>query len=183
MIRLYDCVTLQAYTAADAKDHHFKPINQVRYSPDGSVFASCSKDGYIKIWDAINNRVVRLFAAAHGGSEVSSVQFTRNNKYLLSCGKDSTIRLWDMATGRQLKNYTGGVSSKNRLQACFNYNEDMIFGSDEKANSALVWDSRSGELRQRLTGHNNLVRWIASSPVDNAIITCSDDHRARYWTA
>ena len=183
MIRLYDVNTHQAFTCAEPKDNHYGAINQVRYSFDGSLYASCSKDGFIRLWDGVMNRCVRFFPQAHGGAEVSSVQFSRNNKYLLSSGKDSTVKLWDLATGKVLKTYLGGGQLKNRLQACFTYNEDYVLGSDEKSNSGIVWDTRTTEIKQRLTGHNNIVRWMAASPVENSIISCSDDHRARFWTA
>lgn len=91
-----------------------------------------------------------------------------------------------------------GVQQKARIAATFSYNEDLIFSSDENAMAAVIWDSRTGELMQRLTGHNNVVRsvfvnfrfvlcanlhfrYVATSPTDTSIVTCSDDHRARFW--
>lgn len=85
---------------------------------------------------------------------------------------------------------------KHRLQAVFNYNEDYILGSEETPTSqpgqtnsssqhgvGVVWCSRTGEALQKLSGHTNLVSWIATSPIDNSAISCSWDHRARFWVA
>lgn len=58
-----------------------------------------------------------------------------------------------------------------------------VVSSDETSNSALLWDARTGDLVQRLPGHTALVRAVATSTTDAALITCSDDHRARFWTA
>lgn len=44
------------------------------------MYASCSKDGEIKLWDSVSNRCFNTFANAHEGSEVCSVQFSRNSK-------------------------------------------------------------------------------------------------------
>jgi cleavage stimulation factor subunit 1 len=186
MIRVYDINTLQAYTCRKPTDHHFAPINMVRYAEEGNIFVSCSKDGTIKLWDAVGNFVINAIPNAHNGAEVNSVQFSKNQKYLLSCGKDGTVRLWELSTGRQIyrlvATHVGGIQQqKNRLQSTFNYNEEFIFGSDESGMAAVVWDSRTGDLAQRLTGHNNVVRYIATSPVENAVMTCSNDHRARFW--
>ena len=52
---------------------------------------------------------------------------------------------------------------------------------DEGAHSVVVWDIRTGEVLQRLSGHTNVVSWVASSPVEPALMTCSNDHRARFW--
>lgn len=51
------------------------------------------------------------------------------------------------------------VQQKARIAATFSYNEDLVFGSDENAMAAVIWDSRTGDQLQRLTGHNNVVRY------------------------
>jgi len=187
MIRLYDINTLQAYTCRRSTDHHFGPINMLRYAMEGNIYASCSKDGAIKLWDGVSNLAVNTIPNAHNGAEVTSVQFTKNQKYLLSCGKDGTVRLWELSTGRQVYRFISthiagmGIQQKARISAAFTSNEDYIFGSDENSFAVIIWDSRTGEQLQRLTGHNNVVRFVATSPVDTSIMTCSDDHRARFW--
>eukprot|EP01119_Soliformovum_irregulare_P016631 TRINITY_DN4853_c0_g1_i1.p1 TRINITY_DN4853_c0_g1~~TRINITY_DN4853_c0_g1_i1.p1 ORF type:complete len:446 (-),score=101.14 TRINITY_DN4853_c0_g1_i1:15-1352(-) len=184
VIRLYDINNLtQPYTSSRPQDHHLGPINQVRYAPEGNIFVSCSKDGSIKLWDAVSHRVINTIQKAHNGAEPTSVQFSANQKYLLSGGKDATIRLWELTTGRQLQHIITGSHWKHRLQVAFTWNEDFILSSDENGYAGVVWDTRSGDLVQRLTGHTNVVLWTASSPVENSIITCSNDHRARFWVA
>jgi len=188
MIRLYDVNTLHTYTCRKSTDHHHGPINMVRYAVEGNIFSSCSKDGSIKIWDGVSNMCINTIPNAHNAAEVTSVQFTKNQKYLLSCGKDGTVRLWELSTGRQIYRFIStthlpglGLQQKARIAATFSYNEDFIFGSDESSLAVIIWDSRTGDQLQRLTGHNNVVRYVATSPVDSCIMTCSDDHRARFW--
>jgi len=157
----------------------------VRYASDGRVFASCSKDGTVKLWDGTDNTCINTITNAHGGQEVCTVQFSRNKKYLLTGGKDATLRIWDVGSGRELRRIFAGTPKHpvwdNRLQVCFSFNEDFILSSDESNNACVVWDTRTGELVQRLTGHNGVVRWISASPTDPHAMTCSDDHRARFW--
>uniref|UniRef100_A0A6B2L520 Cleavage stimulation factor 50 kDa subunit n=1 Tax=Arcella intermedia TaxID=1963864 RepID=A0A6B2L520_9EUKA len=185
MIRLYDIKSEKPYINPIDKHNHFGPINMVRYAADGRIFASCSKDGSVKLWDGVDNSCVNTIPNAHAGREVTTVQFSRNKKYLLTAGKDAMIRIWDVGSGREIKRiYTGNQKHPywdNRLQVCFSYTEDYIFSSDENNNSGVIWDTRTGELVQRLSGHNGVVRWIASSPTDPHAMTCSDDHRARFW--
>jgi len=187
MIRLYDVNTLQAYVARKSNDNHFGPINMVRYANEGNLFASCSKDGSVKIWDAVTNSVVNTIPNAHNGAEVTSVMFTKNTKYLLTCGKDSCSKLWELSSGKQVFRYSATPMppigfQKHRLMSTFNYNEDFVLAPDELQMCVVIWDARTGEIAQKLTGHNNLIKWVATSAVDNSIMTCSNDHRARFWT-
>jgi cleavage stimulation factor subunit 1 len=181
VLRLYDLQTMQCYVGSKPQDHHIGPINQVRYASEGNIYVSCSKDGSIKLWDTVTNKVINTIAKAHSGFEPTSVQFSKEQKYLLSAGKDAVIKIWELSTGRQLQNILTGPQWKNRLQVTFNYNEDFILSSDENKYIVVVWDTRTGEVIQNLPGHTNVIRWIASSPIDPAIVTCSDDHRARFW--
>ena len=145
------------------------------------MYVSASSDGHIKIWDTVTNRCEKFIAEAHSGTEVTSVKFSKNGKYLLSCGNDSTIRLWDIGSGQQITTYMEHTHKLERFNVEFSHNEEYIIGLDESGFAAIVWNTRSGELVQRLAGHNNLVRWVAASPMEPALMTCSDDHRARFW--
>lgn len=132
---------------------------------------------------------------------MTTVAFSRNQKYLLSAGKDAVLRVWELSTGRQMQNIVTGhqlvsaalcyggdmytfsvltncalfyfcMVQRNRLRVTFSYNEDFIISSDEQSYACQVWDSRTGEMVQRLTGHTNIVECIVSSPIEPAIITC-----------
>lgn len=49
------------------------------------IAATASADGAIKIWDAVNGKVLNTIKDAHN-APVTSIRFSRNAKYLLSCG-------------------------------------------------------------------------------------------------
>lgn len=183
-IRLWDVNSEKAYISPRTELNHFGAINMVRYSSDGKLYASCSVDGSIKFWDGITNDCINTITNAHGGREVSSIQFSRNRKYLLTGGKDAMIRIWDViGGGRQIRRIFTGKQAQceNHLQVCFSYNEDFIFATDESTNSVVAWDTRTGESVQRLTSHTALIRAVASSPVKPHVMSCSDDHSARFW--
>ncbi len=111
------------------------------------------------------------------------MQLSENQRYLLSSGKDATVKVWDLRTGAEmLRFFTSPAQLKSKSHPCFSWNEDFIYTSEPNSPFAVsVWNARTGENVQRLPGHNNSVRWIESSPVQNEFITCSTDHRARFW--
>jgi len=182
MIRLYDVNTFQCYTTPAPDSHHQAPINMVRYAADANVYASCSKDGSIRIWDTVSNNCVTAIQNAHSGFEVSSIQFTKGGRYLLSCGKDSLGKLWDVSTGKTVCIYSGAVQSRYRSQWSFAFHEDFVMGSDESKNDVCIWDTRKGDIVFRLSSGHSTVRVITFSPVDPFFFTCSDDGRAKFWT-
>ncbi|XP_014663817.1 PREDICTED: cleavage stimulation factor subunit 1-like [Priapulus caudatus] len=184
-LRLYDVETASCYVSSVPQHQHKAPITAVRYSPDAKLYVTSSKDGDIKLWDAVSNKSINSFVKAHDGAEVCSVVFARNGKYILSAGKDSLVKLWELSTSRCLIAYTGaGATGKmtHRVPAVFNHTEDYVFFPDEKTISLCCWNSRNAE-RQRLLslGHNAAVRSIVHSPTGPAFITCSEDFRARFW--
>jgi cleavage stimulation factor subunit 1 len=184
-LRLYKVETSQCFVSGNPSDQHKLPITCVEWSPNARVFATSSKDGSIKLWDAVSNKCINTFADAHSHQEVCSVTFTRNSKYLLSSGKDSVVRLWELSTARCLIAYTGAGSAgkqEKRTQAVFNHSEDFIFYPDEKTTTLCCWDARNA-VRQKLLslGHNGVVKCIVHSPSAPHFISCSDDFRARFW--
>ncbi|EDO32178.1 predicted protein [Nematostella vectensis] len=181
-IRLYDVNTFQCFVPSNPREYHTEPVTMVKYAPSANLYASCSNDGSIKIWDGVSNRCVATFPKAHNGAEIFSVQFSFNSKYVISSGKDSLVYLWELATGRAVNMYTGSTMTNYRTQAIFNHTEDFILVADEKNSSISCWDTRTTEKLKALpSGHNNHIRCLTHSPVGAAFVSCSDDFRARFW--
>ncbi|CAG9767917.1 unnamed protein product [Ceutorhynchus assimilis] len=185
VIRMYDVNTLQCYVCPFPNQQHSETVTCLKWSPDAKYFASCSRDGAIKLWDGVSNRCINTFAKAHDGYEVCSVVFSRNGKYLLSSGKNSICKLWELSSSRCLIAYTGaGTTGKQEYeaQAVFNHSEDFVLFPDEATTSLCAWNSRNASRKQLMSlGHNGAVRLIAHSPTQAAFLTCSDDFRARFW--
>eukprot|EP01083_Nonionella_stella_P313785 1127932_1 len=182
-IRLFNCNTFQAFISRDLNKQHTKPINQLRYSRDGRMFVSCSKDGAIKLWDGVTNLCVKTIMDAHSGEEVSSVAFSRDGSVLLSGGKDSASKIWDVASGRELTNFQGCKQSNYRLQTVFAPDENYVFSCDERTYNVVAWDRNSGDIVREFSGHNKVIHWVAVSPSEEAFLSCSGDFRARFWVA
>jgi WD40 repeat protein len=78
---------------------HMFAINHIDYSPDYSLFATCSMDKSIKIWDSSEFRLLKIIDKARHtghGTSVNKVLWSDFNNYLLSCSDDRTISIWDL---------------------------------------------------------------------------------------
>lgn len=180
---LYDVSTFQCYLSSSLQDSHVGgAINQVRYSANGGLYVTASKDGSVRIWDGLNAQCVRAITCAHGTTEATSATFTKDQRYVLSCGKDSQIRLWEVGTGRQVKSYQGAQHHQMRCQAIFNHTEEFILSIDEAQNEIVAWDSLTGEIVSRIpSNHVGAPRWIEHSPSEAAFVTCGTDRSVRFW--
>ncbi|XP_065182297.1 cleavage stimulation factor subunit 1-like [Sycon ciliatum] len=181
-LRLYNVATTQCYVSCNAADQHHGAVTSVGYASDYNVYASTSKDGAVKLWDAVSNRCISTWAAAHGGAEVSSAKFTKNGKYLLTAGKDSNVLLWELSTGRVVNAYKGAAQALVSSPAVFNHTEDFVMMVDETSTSFASWDSRTGEMQRPLaSGHTNSISYMAHSPIMPAFISCGDDFKMRFF--
>ena len=73
---------------------HRGVVWDIDYSPDGRSFATAGDDQTVRLWDAENLRVKRVFRGHQEG--VFTVAFSPNGKWLASAGGDGTVKLWDL---------------------------------------------------------------------------------------
>ncbi|KAI4374516.1 hypothetical protein MLD38_012500 [Melastoma candidum] len=180
---LYDVNSSKCYISANAPEFGVNAaINQVRYSSNGGMYVSASKDGTIRIWDGVSANCIRSIVAAHTAAEITSANFTKDQRYILSCGKDSAVKLWDVGTGRLVKQYSGSTRAQLRCQAVFNDTEEFVLSIDEPSNEIVIWDAQTTERVAKLPStHNGAPNWIEHSPIEAAFVTCGSDRAVRYW--
>ncbi|KAG1468540.1 hypothetical protein G6F56_003777 [Rhizopus delemar] len=182
-IRIYDVRTLQCFTNSNNANVHQGSISQIRYSKTGKIFASSSLDGSVRVWDSVSSQCIKVLDRAHGGAAVSSVRISKNEKYVLTAGLDSSMKLWDISTGGVIMEYKGHENRSTVLQPAFSHDEGFVMIGDEASTDVFCWDTQTGALVKRISGHNGVVRCVSASPNDYGIITCSEDFRARYYSA
>lgn len=181
LLRLYDVEKLNAFTTKNGRDNHKGSINRAKYSRDAKMFVSCSKDGSIKVWDAVNGTCINTIEKAHDGMSVTQVNISSEGKQILSSGKDGSVHLFDLSTGNKIQSYGGANHSKCRAESTWTCNEDFVIGVSDKV--VVVWEALSGRNIARLSGHTNSISSIASSPSEYSFVSCSLDSRARFWVA
>lgn len=78
---------------------HMFAINNIYYSPDGKLFATCSMDKSIKIWDAENFSLLKVIDKSRNAGHATSINklmWTTFNNNLISVSDDRNISIWNI---------------------------------------------------------------------------------------
>lgn len=142
-------------------ERHTKPVNCVRFSPDGSCLASASDDGLIILWflaPAAEREALEI-----GESEVKNVENWKT-KATLSHGSDVYDICWSFDGTKLL---SGSVDSKVIIWSIKN---------DSGNNS-----SNSNKIHQVLHEHSNFVQGVTFDPLLMFICSQSNDRTCRVF--
>ena len=78
---------------------HLFAINDIKFSPDGNLFATCSMDKSIKIWDAKQFKLLKVIdKARHAGhgTSINKLFWSQYNDLLISASDDKRISVWSI---------------------------------------------------------------------------------------
>jgi COMPASS component SWD3 len=170
---------------------HSDPVSGVDIVRDGTLAASCSSDGLIRIWDTGTGQCLKTLVH-EDNAPVTSVKFSPNGRYVLAATLDSSLRLWNYVEGRCVKTYQGHKNEKFSIGVCFGTYTAEARADDEQKRWALaacgsedgstvLWDVNSKEILQRLHGHEGVVLGVDVCAQDGAVATCGNDQTIKIY--
>jgi len=106
---------------------HRKGVNDITFNADGSMVATASDDGTIRLWTDRGDSIKTIT----GHSErVAVVRFTPDSRRVVSASGKGKMRIWDVETGVE-------VMSLDGHQECV---ADMDFSDDGQLLASVGWD-------------------------------------------
>ena len=131
-------------------DAHQDIIWDVAFSPDGTLIATASKDGAVKVWKTTGGQLVATAAGHVRGTR--TVEFLDSNR-LVSGGDDNCVRVWSSASGAELAEFAG--HEQTVLDVVAATDDDSIFSA-----------SRDGTIRQwSLADHGGSILIADRTPI------------------
>ncbi|GAA6046855.1 hypothetical protein JCM3770_005677 [Rhodotorula araucariae] len=143
---------------------HTDSIEDIQWSPsEATVFASCSSDRSIRVWDVrVKDRKSVIGVAGAHDSDVNVISWNLTTNYLLASGGDEGgIKVWD------LRNFKGTKAPAPTPVAAFNWHtgpitsiewhptEDSCFAAAGADDQVTLWDlSVEEDEEERPTGED-----------------------------
>ncbi len=116
---------------------HSADVLAVGFTPDGTVLATASVDGSVKLRDPKTGDVLRTLTGHEGGA--TSLAFTADGAVLAAGAANGAAHLWEAATGKLLRTF-----HKKTLTLAIFSTDDRVFNS-----VALTADGRNaGDVQQ-----------------------------------
>jgi WD40 repeat protein len=172
------CVSfVWAQTPSEFKGHDGL-INAVAISADGSMLATASVDGTVKIWNYSDGKESQVFK---GPTNVgaTTVAFNNDGTLVATGWADGGIRLWNPKDGKSVKEFgkahPGGVG-------CVAFSPDgSLFASAGSDKSVKLWSVKDAKELKNLGAHKKSAYSVAFSTAGTELASCGEDGVIKIW--
>ncbi len=159
---------------------HADVIQDLAFSPDGKMLASCGYDRLIKLWDISATKELRVLKD-HSDS-VYSIAFSPDGKLLASAAADRAVKVWDVATGRRL--YTLGESTDWVYTVAWSPDGRHLAAAGVDK-SIRVWQASAegGRIVHSVFAHEGPVLRLVYTSDGATLYSLSEDRTVKAWDA
>ncbi|KAG8997571.1 WD40 repeat-like protein [Tulasnella sp. JGI-2019a] len=125
---------------------HNRFVHDVKYAPDGNLFASVGADAKAFIYDGKTGDTVAEFADAHKGS-IMAASWSADSKSIVTSSADCTVKLWDVESKKAVTTWTlgTGIAHQQVGNTWTGTSPDVGIVSLSVGGSLNVFDRRIGE--------------------------------------
>lgn len=121
---------------------HTKSVEDLQWSPtEATVFASCSVDQSIRIWDIRSPPNSMLSANEAHSSDVNVISWNRSEPFLLSGGDDGLLKVWDLRqfqSGRPVASFKQHSAPVTSVE--WNPVDSSVFAASGADDVVSLWD-------------------------------------------
>ncbi|KAF2094397.1 WD40 repeat-like protein [Rhizodiscina lignyota] len=158
---------------------HHDALNALVYSPSGSQIITTADDGKIKVWDTGSGFCSVTFTEHSSG--VTAAQYAKRGHVLFTASLDGSVRAWDLLRYRNFRTFTAPSRLSFTSLAVDPAGEVVCAGSLDSFD-IHIWSVQTGQLLDRLSGHEGPVSTLAFTPDGSSLVSGSWDKTVRIWS-
>lgn len=144
--------------------------------PSGRLIVIVGRDRFARMYAVKTGLLIHVLAQK---ALVHCVVFSPDGSRIITCGHEGVVRVWSRA-GRLIRQLRWPEAGQAINDGVFSPDGTLVAAAVHDG-SARVWDVRTGQRIAAMLGHFNPVTAVAFNPRGDAILTGSDDSRARAW--
>jgi periodic tryptophan protein 2 len=157
---------------------HLDFINALTFSPDGQRIVTAGDDGKLKVWDLQSGFCVVTLTEHSSG--VTACEFAKKGNVLFTSSLDGSIRAWDLIRYRNFRTFTG-PSRLSFSSLAVDPSGEVVCAASLDSFDIHVWSVQTGQLLDRLAGHEAPISALAFAPFGGVVVSGSWDHTVRLW--
>ena len=161
--------------------HEGKALNTIQFSKDSRLLITCGKDFTARLWDVETGSELHRFKIEGTSDDPfkdAIAMLSPDGKTVLTAyDLNSTPKLWDAVTGQQMRELKGTGYIKS---AAFAPDSKTIATGDSDG-TAVIWETQTGNIVKRLTGHVGSVKALAFSVDGRVLVSGGSDGTSRFW--
>ena len=166
---------------------HEEKVLSVSFSPDNTKALTGSHDKSPILWDLSSGANIKTF---QHGTYVFCVAFSQDGSRILTAGdnagRDGAVILWNAQTGGKIRTfsdygYNGELRYGGLRSAALSPPDGSLVLASTCINTAILWESATGNIRHTLAGHSGAVTSVAFSPAGDRMLTSCMDNKVRIW--